>query len=77
VDVARELVEDAMSDEPFVVAPDALLEEVAQAMAERRHGSALVVEKAAVVGIFTSTDALRALAALLRGTVGDEGAGKR
>ncbi len=66
VDVGRELVEEAMSDEPYVVGPDAPLEEVAEAMASRRHGSAIVVEQAAVVGIFTSTDALRALAALLR-----------
>lgn len=67
VDVGRELVEEAMSDEPYVVAPDSSLEEVAEAMANRKHGSALVVENATVVGIFTSTDALRALVALLRG----------
>jgi acetoin utilization protein AcuB len=68
VDVSRELVEEAMSGEPFVVGPDASLEEVAEAMADRRHGSAVVVEDATVVGIFTSTDALRALVALLRGS---------
>ena len=61
VDVGRELVEEAMSDEPFVVGPDAPLEEVAEVMANRKHGSALVVEHSTVVGIFTSTDALRAL----------------
>ena len=66
VDVGRELVEEAMSDEPFVVAPDASLAEVAEAMANRRHGSALVVERSEVIGIFTSTDALRALVSLLR-----------
>jgi acetoin utilization protein AcuB len=66
VDVARELVEEAMSDQPFVVGPDAPLEEVAEAMASRKHGSAIVVERSAVVGIFTSTDALRALVTLLR-----------
>ena len=66
VDMARERVEEAMSAEPFVVAPDALLADVADAMATRRHGSALVVERATVVGIFTSTDALRALATILR-----------
>jgi acetoin utilization protein AcuB len=68
------LVEEAMSDEPFVVAPDASLDEVAEAMANSKHGSALVVESATLVGIFTSTDALRALVALLRGGVaGREG----
>ena len=66
VDVSRELVEEAMSDEPFVVAPDTSLEEVAETMANRKHGSALIVESATVVGIFTSTDALRALVTLLR-----------
>lgn len=73
VDVGRELVEEAMSDEPYVVAPDCSLEEVAEAMANRKHGSALVVENAMVVGIFTSTDALRALVALLRGAGAEAG----
>jgi acetoin utilization protein AcuB len=77
VDMARERVEEAMSAEPFVVAPDALLADVAETMAARRHGSALVVERTAVVGIFTSTDALRALAAILRaGGPGGEDADK-
>jgi acetoin utilization protein AcuB len=66
VDVGRELVEEAMSDEPFVVAPDASLDEVAEAMANSKHGSALVVDGAMLVGIFTSTDALRALVTLVR-----------
>jgi acetoin utilization protein AcuB len=66
VDVGRELVEEAMTDEPFVVPPDAPLEEVAEVMATRKHGSALVMESTTVVGIFTSTDALRALASLIR-----------
>ncbi len=67
VDAARELVDDAMSSEPYTVGPDAALEEVAHEMATRRAGSAVVVDTGAVVGIFTSTDALRALAAVLRG----------
>ena len=66
VDAARELVEEAMSSEPFVVDPDAALEDVAEAMAFHKHGSALVVEGSAIVGIFTTTDALRALTTLLR-----------
>jgi len=66
VDAARELVEEAMSSEPFVVDPDVSLEDVAEAMAFHKHGSALVVEGSAIVGIFTTTDALRALATLLR-----------
>jgi len=66
VDAARELVEEAMTSEPFVVAPDAPLDEVAEQMAQRRHGSALVLEQERVIGIFTTTDALRALVAVLR-----------
>jgi acetoin utilization protein AcuB len=66
VDVGREMVEEAMSDEPFVVSPDASLADVAEAMARSKHGSALVMESDTVVGIFTSTDAMRALVALLR-----------
>jgi acetoin utilization protein AcuB len=66
VDAARELVEEAMTSEPFVVGPDAPLDEVAEQMAHRRHGSALVLESETVVGIFTTTDALKALVAVLR-----------
>ena len=72
VDAAREQVEEAMSGEPYVVAPDAPVDDVAEAMAVHRHGSALVVEASRVVGIFTSTDALRALVRLLR-SPGPEG----
>ena len=70
VDAARELVEEAMSGEPFTVEPEAALDEVALEMATHRHGSAVVVSGGAVVGIFTSTDALKALVAVLRGAPG-------
>ena len=66
VDAARELVEEAMSSDPYVVTPEAPLEEVAEAMATQKHGSALVVERATVIGIFTTTDALKALVSVLR-----------
>ena len=66
VDPATETVEEAMSPEPFAVRPDAPLEEVALAMAEHKYGSAVVVDQGVVVGLFTTTDALRALAAVLR-----------
>jgi acetoin utilization protein AcuB len=66
VDAARELVEEAMTAEPFVVDPGAALEGVAEAMAIHKHGSALVVDGAVLIGIFTTTDALRALVMLLR-----------
>ncbi|HEY6105033.1 MAG TPA: CBS domain-containing protein [Anaeromyxobacteraceae bacterium] len=66
VDPGAETVEEAMSPEPFAVSPDAPLDEVALAMAEHRYGSAVVVDQGVVVGLFTTVDALRALAAVLR-----------
>ncbi len=66
VDPATEVVAEAMSPEPFTVRPDAPLEEVALAMARHKYGSAVVVDQGAVVGLFTTVDALRALATVLR-----------
>ena len=66
VDPTTEKVEEAMSPEPFAVEPDTPLDEVALAMAEHKYGSAVVVDQGAVVGLFTTVDALRALVALIR-----------
>lgn len=55
-------VEDAMSTEPYKVAADTPLKEVLQTMAERGVGSALVVDGARLLGIYTSSDAVRMLA---------------
>jgi acetoin utilization protein AcuB len=62
----EERVEEAMTAEPYTVAPDAALEDVAHEMAEHKYGSAVVLERGAVVGLFTTVDALRALASVLR-----------
>ncbi len=59
------LVSEAMSPCPYAVAPDARLSEVVREMAERKYGSAVVLDGAQVVGVFTTTDALAILAALL------------
>jgi len=67
VDPAVARVGEAMAPDPFRVAPDAPLHEVASEMARRRIGSAVVVERGDVVGLFTTVDALEALAALSRG----------
>jgi acetoin utilization protein AcuB len=79
VDVARETIDEAMTADPITVPPDAPLDVVAEMMAARKHGSAVVVDRGAVLGIFTTTDALRALVALLRrgrrSPEGAEGAG--
>jgi acetoin utilization protein AcuB len=55
-------VEDAMIGQVFVVAPDEPLGGVASRMAARKLGAAIVVENGRVVGVFTVTDACRALA---------------
>jgi len=66
VDPASALVEDAMTREALVVPPDEHLDVVAEAMVVRRLGSAVVVEKGRVVGMFTTVDALQALVEVTR-----------
>lgn len=66
VDPTAETVREAMAEAPYAVPPDAPLDEVASTMAERRYGSAVVVDRGAVIGVFTTVDALRALASLVR-----------
>jgi acetoin utilization protein AcuB len=58
-------VEDVMAREPYVATPHTPVAEVVRAMAERRIGSAIVVEDERVVGVFTTIDALRAFAEFL------------
>jgi acetoin utilization protein AcuB len=55
------LVSDAMTPYPYVVAPEAPIAIVAKVMAEGKFGGALVMAKDRLIGIFTTTDALRAL----------------
>jgi predicted transcriptional regulator len=56
-------VDEAMTDEIYTVDADEALREVAREMAVRKVGSAVVVNhRQQIVGIFTTTDALRALA---------------
>jgi acetoin utilization protein AcuB len=54
---------DVCARSPYTVGPTTPIAEVAQAMMERHLGSAVVVDDGVVVGIFTITDALRALIA--------------
>lgn len=61
---SRMRVGEAMTREPYVCHPDALLRGVVTEMAARRIGCAVVVEHGRVVGIFTTVDALRRLAGL-------------
>lgn len=59
-------VRDVFQPDSFVVDADSALETVAMTMAERHVGSALVTRGEKLVGIFTATDACRALARILR-----------
>jgi len=60
------LAGDACVRDPFTVPPGEPLVDVLEAMARRRIGSALVVERGRLVGIFTSHDACALLARRLR-----------
>jgi CBS domain-containing protein len=55
-----------MSTDVFAVHPNARLTGVAAKMAERKIGSAVVVDEGEVLGIFTAMDGLRVLASLTR-----------
>jgi acetoin utilization protein AcuB len=62
VDPATTPVEEAMSNDVYVVAPDTPLKDVAKSMVEHKYGCAVVMQGSHLVGIFTTIDALRALA---------------
>jgi acetoin utilization protein AcuB len=61
VDPEEVSVEEAMTRDVYVVPPATPLTEVIATMAERRLGSAVVMGSHGLEGLFTSTDALRAL----------------
>jgi acetoin utilization protein AcuB len=65
----RDLVsaEDVMTGPLYQVMTDASVVEVARELAARRLGAALVLEDGVLVGIFTTSDALLALARLAEG----------
>jgi len=66
VDPTIVTVEEAMNQDLLAVAPDEPLEQVAKQMAEHHYGSAMIVRERQLLGIFTSTDALRVLAGVVR-----------
>lgn len=66
-DLAKLTVARAMTASPFTCGPEAHLHAVAEEMADHKYGCAVIVDRehpGHVVGMFTTTDALRALAAL-------------
>lgn len=62
----KEPVEQAMTERPFAVPPETSVRDVLDEMLANKYGSAVIVERGRVAGIFTRTDALRALRDLLR-----------
>ena len=66
VDITKAVVRDACHEHPYEVSPEAPLSEVALEMANKRYGSAIVMQNGKVVGIFTTVDACRALADILQ-----------
>ncbi len=60
-------VEEAMTQDVYAVTPRTPLKEIVTEMAERKLGSAVVVEGQKVVGVFTTVDALDTLAGILDG----------
>ena len=58
-------VEEAMTQDVYAVPPRTPLREVVSEMAERKLGSAVVVEGSRIVGVFTTVDALDTLVGIL------------
>jgi acetoin utilization protein AcuB len=65
VDPKQIAVSEAMTPDPYVVSPEAGLDEVVATMAAKKYGSAVVSDHGHVVGIFTTVDACSAFADLL------------
>jgi len=62
------MVEEAMTQDVYAVPPRTPLREVVSEMAERKLGSAVIVEGQKIVGVFTTVDALDTLAGVLAGS---------
>jgi acetoin utilization protein AcuB len=60
-------VEEVMTPDPFTVAPETPVDEVAREMAEHKYGCAVIRQgNGKVVGIFTATDGMRVLGEVLQ-----------
>jgi acetoin utilization protein AcuB len=58
VDPEEVSVEEAMSQPPYVVDSETPIEQVVREMAKHKYGCAVVADKAEVIGLFTTVDAL-------------------
>ena len=71
VDPSKVAVSEAMTPDPYIVSPEAKLDEVVSMMAAKKYGSAIVSDHGKVVGIFTTVDACSAFAELLTTRLAD------
>lgn len=69
-DPEKVLVSEIALEDPYLITPQTKLDEVVETLAEKRIGSALVIDNHKLVGIFTTTDALRAFGELLHSRLG-------
>ncbi|KIG18104.1 CBS domain protein [Enhygromyxa salina] len=67
VDKERVEVTEAMTAHPYIVEPSTPLEVVVATLHERKLGTAVVMDKGEILGIFSVIDALAALLIALRG----------
>ncbi|MET0384314.1 MAG: CBS domain-containing protein [Polyangiales bacterium] len=65
VDPHRVPVSEAMTTEIYAVGPRTSVRKIAEEMAVHKYGSAVVIDGEAIVGVFTTTDALQTLSGLL------------
>lgn len=65
VDLEKLSVRDCFSPDPYMVSPEAQLDDVLEEMAEKKYGCVLVRDHNHLVGIFTWVDALIATRELL------------
>jgi acetoin utilization protein AcuB len=65
VDPDKVKVNEAMSQDLYAIGPRSSAREVAREMALHKYGAAVIVDHGRVVGVFTTSDALRALSELL------------
>lgn len=65
VDPKKESIDFVMTNDVYTVGPETPLNDVVAHMAETKIGSTIIVDAEHVVGVFTTTDACRALGDLL------------
>jgi acetoin utilization protein AcuB len=65
VDPEKVTVEEAMTQQVYAIPPETPLDVVVSEMAERKYGSAIIIQNSKVVGIFTTIDVCRAFAEMM------------